>query len=122
MDSEKAILYGGLHMFSKPILKAYRDAVVDCHIGPQLKAAIKTVRSTAGFTVDGEQYKRIPRGYDPDHPRAQLLRFNTLYVSSPVIKPAVLASPELVDVVMDHCEKTAAVQQWLVKVKLGASA
>jgi hypothetical protein len=30
-----------------------------------------------------------------------------------------LSSAGLVDVVMDHCEKMAPVQQWLVKVKKG---
>ena len=104
------------------MLAAYRAAVDDDEMGPELEAAIKSVGAAGAYEIKGEHYKRIPRGFDPDHPRADLLRFNTLIASSPLIEPAVLASPQLVDVVMDHCEKTAAIHQWLVKVKLGAGA
>ena len=121
-DATGGGMHVGMYGFDKSMLAAYRAAVDDDELGAELEAAIERVRAAGPYEIKGEHYKRIPRGYDPDHPRAELLRFNALYASSPGIEPAVLASSQLVDVVMDHCEKTGAVQQWLVKVKLGAGA
>lgn len=116
-DATAGGLHVGMHGFDKTMLAAYREAVNDDELGAELEATLESVSATGNYEIKGQHYKRVPRGYDPDHPRAELLRHNTLYVSSPGIEPAVLASPGLVDVVMDHCENTAAVQQWLVKVK-----
>jgi len=104
------------------MLAAYRAAVVDDEMGVELTSALEAVRAAGAYQIKGEHYKRVPRGFDPEHPRADLLRFNTLYVSSPGIPPAELASPDLVDTVIDHCQNAAPVQKWLLKVKLSAAA
>ena len=114
-------LHVGMHGFDKEMLAAYRAAVDDDQLGTELEDILADVRDAGPYMINGEHYKRVPRGYDTDHPRAGLLRYNTLYVSSPAIEPDVLASPELVEAVLDHSEKTAAVQQWLVKVKLATA-
>jgi uncharacterized protein (TIGR02453 family) len=121
-DATGGGLHVGMHGFDKSLLASYRAAVDNEELGGELEEAVASVRAAGLYEIKGQHYKKVPRGYDPGHPRAELLRFNTLYVSSPMIEPAVLASPELVEVVMDHCEKTAAVEQWLVKVKRGAGA
>lgn len=118
-DATAGGLHVGMHGFDKSMLAAYREAVGGDKLGSELEAALEAVRGAGPYEVNGEHYKRVPRGFDPDHPRADLLRYNTLYVSSPGIAPAVLSSAGLVDVVVDHCEKMAPVQQWLVKVKQG---
>lgn len=119
-DATGGGLHVGMHGFDKALLAAYREAVVDDRLGTELELALETVREAGPYEIRGEQYKRVPRGFDPDHPRVELLRYNPLYVSSPGIEPAVLAIPALVDVVMDHCENMAPVQRWLVKVKQDA--
>jgi uncharacterized protein (TIGR02453 family) len=116
-DTTAGGLHVGMHGFDKAMLTAYREAVADDALGQELEAALKDVRGAGAYELNGEHYKRVPRGFDPDHPRADLLRYNTLYASSPGIEPAVLSSAGLVDVVMDHCQNMAPVQQWLVKVK-----
>jgi uncharacterized protein (DUF2461 family) len=99
------------------MLTAYREAVADDKLGKELETSLQAVRGAGDYEMNGEHYKRVPRGFDPEHPRANLLRYNTLYASSPGIEPAVLTSAGLVDVVMDYCQNMAPVQQWLVKVK-----
>ncbi len=121
LDATGGGLHVGMHGFDKTMLAAYREAVDDDVLGSELEAALETVREAGDYEVRGQHYKRVPRGFDADHPRADLLRFNTLYVSSPGIEPAVLASASLVDAVMDECEKMAPLQQWLVKVKQGVA-
>ncbi len=114
-------IHVGMHGFDKHMLTAYRAAVDNETTGKELEQALANIRQASEYAIRGEHYKRVPRGFDPGHPRAGLLCFNTLYASSPAIDPAVLASPELVEIVMDHCEKLAPIQQWLVKVKLAAA-
>lgn len=116
-DATAGGLHVGMHGFDKAMLTAFREAVNDDGLGSELELALASVQGVGAYEINGEHYKRVPRGYDPDHPRADLLRFNTLYASSPGIEPTVLASAGLVDVVMDHCEKMAPIEKWLVKVK-----
>ncbi len=120
-DATGGGLHVGMHGFDKAMLAAYRAAVVDDQLGAELTAALASVQEAGPYQLKGQHYKRVPRGFDAQHPRAELLRFNTLYVSSPGIPPAELASPNLVDVVMDHCHNAAPLQKWLLKVKLTAA-
>ena len=57
----------GIHIFSKDLLKAYREAVVNPESGPALVKAIQEVSLKKGYNLGGKHYKRVPRGYDPEH-------------------------------------------------------
>jgi uncharacterized protein (TIGR02453 family) len=116
MDAAGAALYGGMHTFPRPMLGAYQDAAADDDLGRQLEAALVSVGRGGDYAVGGEQYKRVPRGFDPGHSRADLLRYKGLHARSPVIEPATLTTPELVDVCFEHCRNMMPLHQWLVKV------
>ena len=120
-DATGGGLHVGMYGFDKSMLAAYREAVDDDRLGTELETALEAVRGADAYEIRGEHYKRVPRGYEKDHPRADLLRYNALYASSPGIEPAVLGSAGLVDVVMDYCQAMASVEQWLVKVKQRAA-
>jgi uncharacterized protein (TIGR02453 family) len=110
-------VYAGMHGFRKPVLAAYRDAVVDDLLGADLEEAIASVKGAGAYTVGGEHYKRVPRGYEADHPRADLLRYNGLWAHTAAsINPAVITSPDLVEVCLEHCRNMAPLHRWLVKV------
>ena len=109
-------LHVGMHGFPKPLLTAYREAVVDEALGEELETAVAAVKNAGPYTVDGQHYKRVPRGYDKDHPRADFLRYNALYASSPPIPPDIVTSPELITACLNHCHNMAPVQQWLAKI------
>ena len=109
--------YAGIYVFAKPVLAAYRDAVVEDELGPELEAAIDAVKGAGAYTVGGEHYKRVPRGYPADHPRAELLRYNGLWAhTADAADPAASATPDLVEVCMEHCRNMAPLHHWLVKV------
>ena len=108
-------LFGGVWGFPKDMLAAYREAVVDERTGPELEAAIEAVRA-AGYEVSGDRYKRVPRGYDAEHPRAELLKYKGLHASAPQFDVELVTTPELVDVCFEHCKNMAPIQQWLVRV------
>ena len=111
-------LYAGLHVFPKPFLKAYREAVDDETLGAELEAAMAAVRKAGDYTLGGEHYKRVPRGYDADHPRADLLRYNGLWAhTANAVDAATITTPRLLDACLDHCRNMAPLHRWLVTVQ-----
>ncbi len=40
------------------------------------------------FTVKGEELKKVPKGYDAEHPQAEYLKFKSWYLESPVADSA----------------------------------
>jgi uncharacterized protein (TIGR02453 family) len=109
-------IFVGQHTFPKPVLGAYRDAIVDDRMGAELEAALAAVRTAGPYQTGGEHYKRVPRGYDPEHKRADLLRYNGLYGYAPAIAAQHLTSPELVDLCFEHCRNLAPLHHWLVRL------
>lgn len=101
-------------MLQKELLRAFRDAVVDARLGPELVNAIATVKKAGEYEVGGEHYKRVPRGYDADHERSELLKYNGIYAMKIGIPVEEAYSPELVDLCFQHCVNMRPIQQWLV--------
>ena len=95
LEPPQFFLGGGYYMFSKESLAAYRELVVHPKSGPALQRAVKLVEKR-GYEIGGEKTKRVPRGYDPDHPRAELLKHKGLHVGISMKPPAELHGPELV--------------------------
>ena len=114
VEPSGAVVFVGQHVFPKPILSAYRDAVVDEKMGAELAEALDEVNGVSGYTTGGEHYKRVPRGYDAEHERADLLRYNGLYALSSPIAPEGITSPDLVEVCFEHCRNMAPLHRWLV--------
>ena len=116
MDAQGAALFGGMHAFPKPVLMAYQEAVADDYLGPELETSLESLKSAGVYEVDGEQYKRVPAGYAPDHVRADLLRYKGLFVRSPNIESQVLLTPELIEICFEHCRNMAPLHHWLAQV------
>jgi hypothetical protein len=92
--------------------------VDDASQGSKLKRLIAALEKHKGFSVGGETYKRVPVGYDPKHPRANLLRYSALYAIGPAIKPAVATSPKFLDECLAQCKVMFNLTRWLVEFKL----
>jgi uncharacterized protein (TIGR02453 family) len=61
-------------------LERYRNAVADNRKGPKFADAVTALRK-AKYSVDSrESLKRVPRGFDADHPRAELLKLKGIHV------------------------------------------
>jgi uncharacterized protein (TIGR02453 family) len=109
-------VFVGLHSFPKPYLTAYRDAVMDERLGDELERALSVVSKAGDYGIGGEHYKRVPRGYDPEHARAGLLKYAGLWASTAAIEPDRILAPEFVELCFEHCRNMAPLQQWLVAV------
>jgi len=114
MEAGGMYLMAGLFAFEKDQLDAYRAAVDNESKGKKLQRAINQV-SKAGYAVQGEHYKRVPKPYAQDHPSADLLRHAGLYASFEFIKPGVVTSSNLLDECFGHFKAMSPVQRWLVE-------
>jgi uncharacterized protein (TIGR02453 family) len=119
MGAENMELMAGMFKFSKPQLAAYREAVAGEEPGEALVAILRALGGAGEYHLAGEHYKRVPAGFEADHPRADLLRHASLYVYPPAVEGRYLTGPELVEVSMEHFKTMAPVYDWLAKYVAG---
>ena len=140
VDAERSFFYGGQHMFPKEVLARYREAVADEKRGPKLVAILEELTGAAPGgkggspggkgAVPGEAaapkdrgklglrlmeepgYKRVPRGYPQDHPRADLLRYVGMGLSADVPENT-LASADLVPWCLERTKTLRPLIEWL---------
>ncbi|RJO63742.1 MAG: DUF2461 domain-containing protein [Myxococcales bacterium] len=111
-------LGGGVYCFSKPLLEAYREAVVHPKAGKELvKAAEKTKKE--GFALGGEKYKKTPRGYDPAHSNAPYLLHDGLYAWHEEKISKAVHGPEFVDLVVERFKGMLPLHRWLLEMVKG---
>jgi len=121
LEPDRLMLGAGIYMFEKPALEEYRKSVVHPVHGPRLVEAIDAlegeVEGSGGCGLyKGERYKRVPRGYDPDHERADLLLNKGLVAGDDGPIPPELITPGLLDYCMVRYEKMLPLHRWLVEM------
>lgn len=116
MYADRLILGAGVHGFDKPVLANYRDAVDDDKTGGALVKLAKKMEK-AGYEMTGETYKKVPRGYDPDHARAKWLKHSSLAVHFETKLPAEARSKKFLTFVSAHFKRMAPVHEWLLQVR-----
>ena len=62
--------------------------------------------------ISGDKLKRVPTGFPPDHPQAELLKQKDLTFGRRLADQDVLG-PGLVDLIADSFEAAAPVMRWL---------
>ncbi|MCP5046327.1 MAG: DUF2461 domain-containing protein [bacterium] len=106
---------GGFHIFPKWFLEPYREAVADPKSGKKLLKILEPI-AAKNYTLSGSHYKRVPRGFDPEHPNAELLKHKGLFGSFKTEIPEVFYSAELVDYCFEVFKDMAPLQRWMVDV------
>ena len=114
-EPPKLMLGTGIHSFDKPMLAAYRDAVANAKRGKALERALAKVRE-AGANLQAPHYKKVPRGYDPEHPRAELLKHNGLTAGLESKAPPEMKSAAFVDWCLGRWKLLLPVHRWLLPV------
>jgi uncharacterized protein (TIGR02453 family) len=103
----------GCYRFDAPRTARWRRAVV----GPPGRALLRIIarlRRRKGYQAGGyEYYSRVPKGFAPDHPRADLLRYKGLICKFPAIPAGLLHQPELARWLLDHAKAAAPLVVWL---------
>ncbi|HVM53317.1 MAG TPA: DUF2461 domain-containing protein [Acidimicrobiales bacterium] len=103
---------GGYYRMAKDQVAAFRAAVVDDTTGAALERVIATAEK-AGFEVGGEQLKRVPPGFDKEHPRGRFLRHKGLYLGRQLDPAAWMGTRKAADRVAALWRDLRPVQAWL---------
>lgn len=113
--ADEAVYWGaGMHGFPKDALGPYRDAVADDKSGTALVNAIDAVERT-GATVGGaDGWKRVPKGYDAESPRADLLRHNGLFAGTDEPIPGEARSAAFAPWLAERLAPLAPIHRWLL--------
>jgi uncharacterized protein (TIGR02453 family) len=103
----------GQWMMDGPQLARFRAALLDDRSGKPLDAILAKLKR-AGFSVGSHDVlQRVPRGVDPEHPRADLLKRKGLIVTFPELPRALLVQSGLVDWLVRHTKRAAPLVEWL---------
>jgi len=106
----------GIYMFPKHVMQTYRDSVVDPVYGAALKDALKEVSKQDKYSIGGKHYKRVPRGYDPEHENVELLLYNGIHVGYETSIPDSFYSADLVEYCFQAYQDFYPIHEWLVEM------
>lgn len=96
-------------------LDLWRERIADDKTGEVFAAELaKLVKSTKAEVV-GEGLKKVPKPYDEDHPRGDLLRHKGFQVRFSEKTPSSISSPSFVDWCTGRLVRMADVHRWLVE-------
>jgi uncharacterized protein (TIGR02453 family) len=102
----------GCYHMSRDQLARYREAVLQEGPGGEL-ARVGEGLVGAEFELHGERLQRVPRGVDPAHPRADLLRYKGLAAMRDFGVQPWLETPHCREVVADAWRAAAPLVRWL---------
>ncbi|MGE0404114.1 MAG: DUF2461 domain-containing protein [Kofleriaceae bacterium] len=104
----------GTYMFHGDKLATWRKAVAG-KAGAELATLIAKLRK-AGYEVGGhDDFKRVPRPYAEDHPRAELLKLRGLTAGPGEIPKGMLHDAKLAAWLIAHGKALAPLVKWLEK-------
>ena len=112
LSPEGMYLGGGYYRMAKDQIARYRTAVADEKTGPALTKLVAAAEK-AGFEVGGEQLKRVPPGFDKEHPRGDLLRHKGLYLGMPLEPAAWMGTKKAAERVAATWRKVQPTTAWL---------
>ena len=78
LDARGLMVASGRYEMDAATLRRYREAVAADSPGTELQEIVDRLEAK-GYTIGGEELKRVPPGYPADHPRARLLRHKRIY-------------------------------------------
>jgi uncharacterized protein (TIGR02453 family) len=116
LEPPDLFLGSGMYMLPDNLMVKYRRAVVDPKLGKELRKILADLAKRKDYEVGGKHYKRVPAGYDPGHPNAELLKHNGLYAGFEAKIPEEFFSRRLVDFCFERYEPLVPLHRWLVKM------
>ncbi len=112
VSADGLMVGGGWHTSAPEQLARFRAAVDAPASGETLQAIVADVAG-AGFSVEGEALKTVPRGFAKDHPRADLLKYKSLYASTAAGHADWVGTPAAAGEVARRWEQLRPLMDWL---------
>jgi len=114
LSSEGLYIGTGIYMPDPAALRKLREAIAGDAPGQDLVRLVTELRGK-GYTVDShETVASVPRGYDPGHPRIDLLRMKDIH-GGRTLDPGQLSSAKAVKAVEKVFADVAPFKQWLTR-------
>lgn len=114
VDADGMFVGGGFWRMERDQVARYREAVDDDGTGRALARVVSRLGAD-GWSTAGDTLVRAPRGYDPDHPRIDLLRHKGLAMSVQHELEDWVFDAGAVDVVAEHWRTVAPLNRWLAR-------
>jgi uncharacterized protein (TIGR02453 family) len=115
LGTKEVFVAAGQYMMDAAQLARFREAVIDDRRGGELATVLRKL-TRAGFAVGShDTLQRVPRGLDPDHPRAELLKRKGLIVTFPEPPRRLLVAHGLVDWLVTHTKRAVPLVEWLAR-------
>ena len=96
-----------------PQLKTFRAAVLDDRSGAALVATVDAINALGRYQVGYPKRKTVPKGFDANHPRAEYLKYESLWGHLQLPADAAV-SPDLADVALTAWRDLAPLSKWLL--------
>ena len=106
---------GGMYQFTKEQLRKYRDNVSDPVIVTELNSIINKILKRGEYQINGKNYKKIPRGYDPNSKYADYLLYDSIYLWYDGKDIKVLNENNVVNFIYKIFKDMSPLHKWLVK-------
>jgi uncharacterized protein (TIGR02453 family) len=105
----------GFYIFTPEQVARWRKKVAADRTGKELATLIAAARK-AKLTLDAHDVlARVPRGLDPDHPRAELLRHKGCVLGFPPIPRGLIHKPAFAGWLAEQAARAAPVVRWVQK-------
>lgn len=105
----------GYYVFSPDQLARWRKQVAADKPGKEI-AALVAAAAKKGMSLDAHDVlARVPRGIDPEHPRAELLRHKGCVLSFPAIPRGLIHKPGFSGWLAEQAKLAAPVVRWVQK-------
>lgn len=105
----------GRYIFADGTLARWRRLVADRVKGAQIARIAADLRRARYQLIAHGTLARVPRPFEADHPRADLLKMKGLVVEFPAIPRGLVHQPRLVDWLVGHARAAAPLSIWLHK-------
>lgn len=115
---DRAFFYGGQHLFPKPVLQRYREAVDEEKSGGDLEEILTDLGRQGLPCFEAPHYKRLPRGYDPEHTRANLLKYAGMGCAR-TLSIEVTGTAALVDQCVSDAARMERLIAWVLRLNSG---
>ena len=114
LDAEGLFVATGYYQMARDQLERFRRAIDDDTTGGALVEALEALGVDRELDLDGVGYKRVPKPYAADHPRAELLKHKAFQARWIEPTPATVTEAAFVDHCVERLEACADVHRWLV--------
>ncbi|MFB0837238.1 DUF2461 domain-containing protein [Arthrobacter sp. FW306-05-C] len=114
VSADGLLVGGGYRSHTPAQLARFRAAADAPGSGAALEEIVDAV-AAAGFLIEGEKLKTVPRGFGRDHPRAELLKHKTLYTGVDLGQPEWLSTEAATDEIAARWRQLRPLVEWVGK-------